>query len=161
MPGDYRPGCVAEVNRAAAAGDAEDAGSAESRPTVRVLAMAPYDKLVGPALQAVDAAAQVEVNLVAGGRVDSGPDRGVGQTCPGGAPDLVLVAVPVAVTPRPASPPEEAIRAYTWILNWSLSFGLQQWDVVGIAPSVLKADLNPEEMGRRGVRTPAGFSLRT
>ena len=60
-------------------------------------------------------------------------------------PDLVLVAIPAAVTPNAASPPEEAIRSYTWILNWSLSFGLQQWDVVGIAPSVLKAQLNPDE----------------
>ena len=60
-------------------------------------------------------------------------------------PDLVLIAVPAAVTPPARSPPEEAIRAHSWILNWSLSFGLQEWDVVGVAPSVLTMDLTPQE----------------
>ena len=97
---------------------------------------------------------------MADGRTDSGPDRGVSQTHPDRAPRLVLVAIPAAVTPNAASPPDEAIRSYTWILNWSLSFGLQQWDVVGIAPSVLKAELNPEE--RVAEEFGAGrFSLRT
>jgi hypothetical protein len=59
-------------------------------------------------------------------------------------PDLVLIAVPAAVTPPTESPAEEAIRAHSWILNWSLSFGLQEWDVVAVAPSVLTADLTPQ-----------------
>jgi len=60
-------------------------------------------------------------------------------------PDLVLIAVPAAVTPNVQSPPEEAVRSHAWILNWSLAFGRQQWDVVGIAPSVLKTGPTPEE----------------
>ena len=59
--------------------------------------------------------------------------------------DLVLVAVPLAVTPPRSAPPEAAVLAYSWILNWSLSFGLQQWDVIGITPTVLNANASPEE----------------
>ena len=114
---------------------------------VRVLAMAPYDKLIGPALRAVDAAAQVEVSPWPTNGQTLAQIEESAKRVRAAPRDLVLVAVPAAVTPNAASPPEEAIRAYTWILNWSLSFGLQQWDVVGIAPSVLKADLTPEEKG--------------
>lgn len=115
---------------------------------VRVLAMEPYDKLVGPALKSVVPSVEVEVT--------SWPTAGqtlvqleqAAKAVRSAPPDLVLVAVPPAVTPDAQSPPEEAIRAYRWILNWSLSFGVQQWDVVGIAPSVLKAELSPEEESR-------------
>ena len=112
---------------------------------LRVLAMAPYDKLIGPALKTVVPSAKVEVKSwpTAGqtlARIEEAARRV--RSAP---PDLVIVAVPAAATPSAQAPPEEAIRSHSWVLNWSLSFGLQEWDVVAIAPSVLKSGLTPEE----------------
>jgi lysophospholipase L1-like esterase len=117
----------------------------EAGKPVRVLAMPPYDKMIGPALKAVVPSAQVEVK--------SWPTAGktlaqIEQAAKGvrkSPPDFVLIGVPSTITPSVVSPPETAIRSYAWIFNWSLAFGRQQWDVVGIAPSVLKIDLTPEE----------------
>jgi hypothetical protein len=114
---------------------------------VRVLAMPPYDKLIGPAFRAVFPAARVEVKPWS---VDGQSLAQIEEASKGiraAPPDLVLVAVPAAVTPQMVSPPEEAIRAYTWVLNWALSFGRQEWDVVGIAPAVCIASPSPEERG--------------
>ena len=62
-------------------------------------------------------------------------------------PDLVLIALPAAVTPPVDAPTEEAIRAHSWILNWSLSFGLQEWDVVAIAVKDSETDAFEEREG--------------
>lgn len=120
---------------------------AEGKP-LRVLAMPPHDKLIKPALEAVIPAAKVEVRSWPTADQSLAQLEQTAKQVRSAPPDLVLVAVPLAVTPDVQSPPEEAIRAYRWVLNWSLSFGLQQWDVVGIAPSVLQADLTPEEKRR-------------
>lgn len=109
---------------------------------IRVLAMPPYDELIGPALKKLVPGARVEVTAwpVEGKSLlriekDAKPVREK-------KPDLVLLAVPATAN---ADSEEQAIRAFSWILNWSLSFGLQEWDVVGILPSVAKADLTAEE----------------
>lgn len=49
-------------------------------------------------------------------------------------PDLVVIAVPREAA---YASEEEFIKAYTWIQNWSLSFGRQEWDCVVIHPSVI------------------------
>ncbi len=115
---------------------------------IRVLAMDPYDRWIAPALKSVVPDCKVEVTCwsTAGRTLAEIEQEAKGIR--NAAPDVVLVAVPLAVTPEVDSPPEEAIRAYRWILNWSLSFGQQQWDVAGIAPSVLKAPAGPEERAR-------------
>jgi lysophospholipase L1-like esterase len=109
---------------------------------VRVLAMPPYDALIGPALKQLDPSAQVEVSpWPTAGRTlaqieqDARPVRKR-------AVDLVLIAVPSSAS---AESEEQTIRSWSWILNWSLSFAHQQWDVVGILPAVAKADLTTEE----------------
>ena len=48
-------------------------------------------------------------------------------------PDLVIVAVPRAAA---FESQEEFIHAQAWIMNWSLSFGRQEWDCVAVHPSV-------------------------
>ncbi|MBT3380540.1 MAG: hypothetical protein HN742_00160 [Lentisphaerae bacterium] len=53
-------------------------------------------------------------------------------------PNLVLVAVPDSAL-LPGYDEEKLIRAYSWVVNWSLAFGRSQWDVVGILPSVSNA----------------------
>ena len=59
--------------------------------------------------------------------------------------DLVIIAVPASAT---AASDEEFRKRFTWILNWSLSFGLQEWDCIPAPPSVYSPDLTPEEKTR-------------
>ncbi|MCY2966132.1 MAG: lysophospholipase, partial [Planctomycetota bacterium] len=61
--------------------------------------------------------------------------------------DLVLVAVPLAVTPD-ATPTEPQIWSFSWILNHSLAFGKQEWDVVVVAPSVTGSKLTANSAAR-------------
>jgi hypothetical protein len=56
--------------------------------------------------------------------------------------DCVLIAIPPAAT---AETIKEYQHAYTWIMNWSLSFGVQEWDCVAVAASVIQPDLNVDE----------------
>jgi hypothetical protein len=48
-------------------------------------------------------------------------------------PDLVILAVPANAA---ASNDEQFVRSYSWIMNWSLSFGHQEWDCVVVHPSI-------------------------
>lgn len=121
--------------------------------TVRVTAMPPFDDLIGPALKEVYPAAQVDVTPwpVAGqplAQIEEYARDEIGwqhfQAHPDSLrPDLVLIAVPPdgipsGETASTAGPDDEEryIRSYSWILNWSLSFGLQEWDCVAALPSV-------------------------
>jgi lysophospholipase L1-like esterase len=112
---------------------------------LRVLAMAPYEKLIGPAIQAVIPSAKVEVKIWPTEGLTLARIEEAAKAVRSAPPDLVIVAVPAAVTPPAHAPAEAAISSHSWILNWSLSFGVQEWDVVAIAPSVLKPDLTGTE----------------
>ncbi|MGE5192491.1 MAG: SGNH/GDSL hydrolase family protein [Deltaproteobacteria bacterium] len=112
---------------------------------IRVLAMAPYDRMIEKALQASVPGAKVETTAWATADQSLGQIEEAAKTVRAKPHDLVLVAVPAAVTPSEDPPPEAGIASYSWILNWSLSFGHQEWDVVALAPSVLKADLSEAE----------------
>ncbi len=50
-------------------------------------------------------------------------------------PDLVVIAVPRSST---ATSRDEFIRSFAWIMNSSLSFGHQEWDVVVVHPDVVE-----------------------
>jgi lysophospholipase L1-like esterase len=113
--------------------------------TIRVLAMSPYDTIVKDALLAVAPEAKVEVFAWPTDGQSLAQLEEAAKTVRGRPLDLVLVAVPLAVTPGEQPPPEGAITSYAWILNWALSFGHQEWDVVGIAPGVSRADLSASE----------------
>ena len=56
--------------------------------------------------------------------------------------DLVVVAVPATAA---AASEEQFLRSYSWVLNWSLSFGYQEWDCIAILPSVADPVLSPTE----------------
>ena len=67
-------------------------------------------------------------------------------------PDLVVVAVPGGAE---AAGDEEFIRGFAWILNWSLSFGTQEWDCIVVDPDVFDpqgGDSDRDELIRRLVR---------
>lgn len=109
---------------------------------LQVLAMPPYDKLIAPALQHLYPQAVINVTSwpiagqtlaqieVAARKVRSTPQ------------DLVLIAVPAEL---PLRDENEFHHNYAWIMNWSLSFGPQQWDVVVALPSAAKHTLSKEE----------------
>ncbi|WP_397384002.1 SGNH/GDSL hydrolase family protein [Prosthecobacter sp.] len=118
---------------------------------IQVLAMPPYDTLIAPALQRLYPAAVVKVT----------PWPTAGQTLAqlelaarkvrSMAQDLVLIAVPAEL---PLQDQLQFHHSYSWIMNWSLSFGVQQWDVVVALPSAAKPALSSEE------RRHEAFALR-
>jgi lysophospholipase L1-like esterase len=119
---------------------------------VNVIAMEPYDELIGPALQAMWPGARVKVTawntngcslaeLEAQAKSTGWPRFRADPTLT--PPDLVIIAVPAAAT---APSPEQFYRSYTWVLNWSLDFGPPGWDYLVVLPSVA----NPAADDRAG-----------
>ncbi|MDI1315330.1 SGNH/GDSL hydrolase family protein [Prosthecobacter sp.] len=109
---------------------------------VRVLAMPPYDEVIKPALQELFPGVEVKVTPwpVAGQtlaqiEVAARKVRSMAQ-------DLVIIAVPADL---PLQDQQQFHHDYSWIMNWSLSFGPQQWDVVVALPSNAKPTLSQEE----------------
>lgn len=102
---------------------------------VRVYAMPPYDGMISTALNTAAPGTQVEVT----------PWPVEGLTLPQLEesakqvrelkPDLVIVAVPADAA---ADTIEQYIRSYKWVLNYALSFGLQEWDCMAVVPAVTK-----------------------
>ncbi|MDB5387648.1 MAG: lysophospholipase L1-like esterase [Planctomycetaceae bacterium] len=60
-------------------------------------------------------------------------------------PDLVILGVPRTAK---FNSHEEFVRSYSWIMNWSLSFGTREWECVVVHPSVTDPDHpDPEHDG--------------
>jgi lysophospholipase L1-like esterase len=112
---------------------------------VRILAMPPYDRIIEQSLRSMQPDARLEITAWPTADESLAQIEEASKAVRGKHYDLVLIAIPAAVTPSLADPPEAAISSYSWILNWSLSFGHQEWDVVGVAPSVTKIDLTSDE----------------
>ena len=105
---------------------------------VRVLAMPPFDSLIGPVLNQLDPTATVEVTTwPTEGKTLAELEQEAKTLVRPMKPDLVLLAIPGNAT---AASDEEFLRSYSWIMNWSLSFGLQEWDCVAIHPSVVQPE---------------------
>lgn len=109
---------------------------------LRVFAMPPYDELVGPAIQRSHPDATVSVTrwAVQGQTLvqieeSARKVRSLDQ-------DLVIIAIPGTL---PVQEPERFHKSYSWVMNWSLSFGPQQWDVIVAAPSAGKPTLTADE----------------
>jgi lysophospholipase L1-like esterase len=125
---------------------------------IKVLAMPPYDTVIGPALQELDPKAKVEVT--------SWPTKGLtlaqiereARKVRGMKMDLVIVAVPVTAD---APDLEGRINSYSWVLNHSLSFGYQQWDVIAIPPwtAQFKLSLGEVQLDRLARRLIAAQDL--
>lgn len=101
---------------------------------VRVLAMPPFDGLIGSALKEWSPHARTDVTTwPTEGKTLAELEQAAKQTVRAMKPDLVIIAVPSAVN---AAADEEFVRSYSWIMNWSLSFGQQEWDCLVVHPSV-------------------------
>ncbi|WP_395736678.1 SGNH/GDSL hydrolase family protein [Prosthecobacter sp.] len=109
---------------------------------LQVLAMPPYDALITPAIKRLFPEAVV--------KVASWPVEGQSlaqletsaRKVRGAVQDLVIIAVPVEL---PLENQVQFHHSYSWIMNWSLSFGMQQWDVVAALPSAARPALSPAE----------------
>ncbi|MHB8903092.1 MAG: SGNH/GDSL hydrolase family protein [Thermoguttaceae bacterium] len=109
---------------------------------VKVLAMPPYDRWVGAAVTARHPQAQVAVSTwETAGRSLADLESDARKVRQMGV-DLVILAVPASAA---SSSPEEFHKHFAWIMNWSLSFGVQEWDVLVAPPSTAKAELTPDE----------------
>ena len=112
---------------------------------IRVVAMKPYDDLIGPALQRIFPDARIEVTAwdPAGKSLAEIEEQAKGL---GWAkyraqpdlprPDLFVIAVPAEA---PAANDDQFVHDYTWIMNWSLSFVRPVWDCLVILPSAAQS----------------------
>jgi len=108
-----------------------------SRP-VKILAMPPYDALIGPALKQIAPLVTVEIMpWPTEGKSLRELEQAAQQLVRATRPDLVIIAIP---GPATASTVEEFFRSYSWVMNWSLSFGQQEWDCLVVHPSVTEPD---------------------
>jgi len=111
---------------------------------VRVLAMSPLDAVVEKALRAIAPDAKVEVTGWSTEGKTLQQLEAEAKEVRGKNVDLVVIAIPEAITPG-EEPIERDLASFIWTLNWSLSFGHQEWDVIVVAPSVLDAELGPPD----------------
>jgi len=112
---------------------------------IRILAMPPYDKLIGPALRTVAPTAEVKVTTWPTAGQSLREIEQAARKVRGMNMDLVVVAVPASAG---VATTEEFHRSFSWVLNWSLSFGYQQWDCIAIPPSTEQPRLATKEAGR-------------
>jgi lysophospholipase L1-like esterase len=113
---------------------------------VSILAMPPYDRWIEQALRAAFPNAEIKVNLwpVAGKTSTALMET----TLPETIKDLVVVAVPLEITPRDEL---SCWQFYSRLLNNTLSSGRQEWDVIVIPPSLTQVQLSAEGQRLDGV----------
>ena len=124
-------------------------GRLQAKEPLRIVAMKPYDTLIGPALQKLFPGAQVEVTAwdASGKSIADIEAQAKGLGWPTyrahpdlTRPDLFVLAVPAEAR---ADNDDQFFHGYTWIMNWSLSFDPPKWDCLVILPSVARPDQDP------------------
>jgi len=111
---------------------------------IRVLAMEPLAASVEASLRAGDANATMEMTTWSvTGKSLVELEREANARVRAMKPDLVVLTIPDDAT---AENDEQFVHAVSWIMNWSLSFGHQEWDCVVVHPSVF----NPASDAARG-----------
>jgi hypothetical protein len=105
---------------------------------IKVLAMPPLDTLIEPVLKAQFPNAAVEVTpWPTADKSLAELERDAQERVRAFHPDLVLISVPRSAR---FDSQESFIRSFTWIMNWSLSFGAQEWDCLVVHPSLVDPD---------------------
>jgi lysophospholipase L1-like esterase/pimeloyl-ACP methyl ester carboxylesterase len=118
----------------------------EGKP-ITVLAMPPYDQQIEPALKKLHPDAQITVKPWPTAGKTLAELETAAKAVRTMKPNLVLIAVPGHLTEKT---PQAFHQHYAWIMNWSLSFGPQEWDVFVALPE--KAETNHADLARRLVR---------
>ena len=123
------------------------------RSPIKILAMTPLDQQLIPVLAEVAPDSPVEiVGWPTEGKSLLELEADAKARVRALEPDLVVVAVP---RDAKANSQEEFIRSYTWTMNWSLSFGIKEWDCIVVHPNVVDPqarDSYRDELIRRLVR---------
>lgn len=111
---------------------------------VLVLAMLPLDSMIEEAIKQLDGDATFDVLIWdnTAGKSVAELEQAAKNLVRKSKPDLVILSIPREAD---ADTDEQFVHGYTWILNWSLSFGHQEWDCVVVHPSVV----GPGITGRR------------
>lgn len=113
----------------------------EGKP-VTVFAMPPYDQHIEAALKKRHPNAQITVKPWSTEGKTLTDLENTARAVRTMKPDLVIIAVPGTLAEKR---PQDFHQHYSWIMNWSLSFGSQEWDVVVAPPSTAKPQLSVEE----------------
>jgi lysophospholipase L1-like esterase len=125
----------------------------EGKP-VNVFAMPPYDQHIEGALKKRHSNAQIIVKPWPTEGKTLAELETAAKAVRTMKPDLVMIAVPGHLGEKT---PQTFHQRFSWIMNWSLSFGPQEWDVVVALPSAAKTPLDASEaaneaLARRLVR---------
>jgi hypothetical protein len=109
-----------------------------AKESIKVLAMPPLDALIEPVLKKQYPDALVEVTTwPTADKTLAELERDAKERVRAFRPDLVLVSVPRSAK---FDSQESFISSYTWIMNWSLSFGAQEWDCIVVHASLVDPD---------------------
>ncbi len=101
---------------------------------IEILAMPPYDAILGKLLREVapESALTITPWEVAGKSMAE--IEASAKAIRDNPPDWVFIAVPLEAE---AADFDEFKRHFTWTMNYALSFGLQEWDVIAVPPSFI------------------------
>lgn len=107
---------------------------------IRILAMEPVAVAAERAIRKLHPEATIEMTVwnVAGKSLAQ-LEQEANATVRAMKPDLVILTVPFTAA---AESDEQAVHSISWIMNWSLSFGHQEWDCFVVHPSVMEAQEN-------------------
>lgn len=118
----------------------------EGKP-ITVLAMPPYDQPMEAALKKLHPNARITVKpWPTEGKTLAELDTAA-KAVRTMKPNLVVIAVPGHLREKS---PQTFHQHYSWIMNWALSFGPQEWDVIVALPTV--AEKAHADLARRLVR---------
>ena len=119
---------------------------------IKVLAMEPISAMIESAIHQQDPNARVEVTTwPVAGKSLAQLEQDAKDLVRAMKPDLVVLHIPASAV---AENDEQRVHAISWIMNWSLSFGHQEWDCIVVHPCVVDADADssPASLIRKLVR---------
>lgn len=130
-----------------------------SKKPLRILAMPPYDAILLRFFTQFAPESELTVDTwdVAGRNIQQIKESAKGVRDK--KYDLVFIAVPATAT---AESPEAYQYEYGWVLNYALSFGHQEWDVVAVPPSLaatLEGDAATRDEWQQGLIRAQDFTL--
>jgi len=103
---------------------------------IKVMAMSPLDRMIGPIMQRLAPESTLEiVPWPTEGKSLPELEEEARVQVRALKPDLVLLAIPRTAE---AETLDAYVKSYAWVMNWSLHFSTNQWDCIVIHPSVLE-----------------------
>jgi lysophospholipase L1-like esterase len=108
---------------------------------LRIMAMEPVAAMVEAAIRSHYPNAKVELTTwTVPGKSLAQLEQEANAQVRAMKPDLVVLTIPAELA---VANDEPTVHSMSWIMNWSLSFGLQEWDCVVVHPSVLTPSADP------------------